>query len=80
MKIKKIDSSCIRVGLTFRPDIKGFQMLRCIYHDTDYILAVSVNDGKIYRITPGTPCLIYIDMKEGDIYGDAFGFGLYHSH
>lgn len=78
MKVKKIDSSCIRVGLTFRPDIKGFPMLRCIYHDTDYIHAVSVKDGKEYEIKSGTPCLIYIDIKEGDIYGDAYGFGSYH--
>lgn len=54
-------------------------MLRCIYHDTDCIHAVTVKDGKIYRITPGTPCLIYIDIKEGDIYGDSFGFGSHHS-
>ena len=78
MKVKKIDSSCICVGLTFRPDIKGFPVLRCIYHDTDYIYAVTVKDEKEYKIKSGTPCLIYIDIKEEDIYGDAYGFGSYH--
>lgn len=78
MKVKKIDSGCIRVGLTFRPDIKGFPILRCIYQSVDSIIAISVKDGKEYKIKSGTPCLIYIDIKEGDIYGDAYGFGSYH--
>ena len=78
MKVKKIDSSCIRVGLTFRPDIKEFPILRCIYQSEDSIIATSVKDGKEYEINSGTPCLIYIDIKEGDIYGDAYGFGSYH--
>lgn len=67
MKVKKIDSSCIRAGLTFRPDIKGFPILRCIYQSEDSIIATSVKDGKEYKIKSGTPCLIYIDIKEGDI-------------
>lgn len=78
MKVKKIDSSCIRVGLTFRPDINGFPMLRCIYHGDTCIHAVSINDLNIYSIKHDTPCLIYVDIKEGDIYGDAYGFGSYH--
>lgn len=67
MKVKKINSSCILPGLTFRPDINGFPMLRCIYHGDTCIHAVSINDLNIYSIKPGTPCIIYVDIKEGDI-------------
>lgn len=68
MKIKKIDSSCIRAGLTFRPDINGFEMLRCVYNSTDGITAASIKEpSKLYHIKAGTPCCIYIDVKEGDI-------------